>query len=143
MWAPVLVFSSRMISYPCFPPLSSRDSTKRSRKLFTIRSLTALVIFSRELSRFDIIEFQYNPPLKRVSHPGQSPDPVEPRDGLPGARVHTMPHHLFTRRGSPKMPEVQWAIGYNNQSRDSQRDLEAQSRPHSVYVEVQGISASR
>src|SRR6267143_2257693 len=47
MWAPVLVFSSRMISYPCFPPLSRRDSTKRSRKLFTIRSLTALVILSQ------------------------------------------------------------------------------------------------
>src|SRR5438094_10381953 len=57
-----------MISYPCFPPLLRSERTNRSRKLFTIRSLTALVILSRELSRFDIIEFQYKPPLKRVSH---------------------------------------------------------------------------
>src|SRR2546428_10536823 len=53
-----------MISYPCFPPLLRRERTNRSRKLFTIRSLTALVIVSRELSRFDIIGFQYNPLLR-------------------------------------------------------------------------------
>src|SRR5439155_23242564 len=64
MWAPVLSFSSRMISYPCFPPLLRRERTNRSRKLFTIRLLTALVILSRELLGFDNIGFQYKPLLR-------------------------------------------------------------------------------
>src|SRR5437867_12797775 len=66
-----------MISYPCFPPLLRRERTNRSRKLFTIRSLTALVIVSRELSRFDIIGFQYNPLLRgyrRLAFPRSSCD---------------------------------------------------------------------
>src|SRR5712691_738535 len=70
MWAPVLTFSSRIISYPCFPPLSRRDSTKRSRKLFTIRSLTALVILSQGEYRDSILSsFNTSAPLKRLSRP--------------------------------------------------------------------------
>src|SRR5713226_9695325 len=65
MWAPVLVFSSRMISYPCFPPLSRRDSTKRSRKLFTIRSLTALVMFSQGTIEVRYYRVSIQPPLLR------------------------------------------------------------------------------
>src|SRR5439155_8986205 len=105
MCAPVLSFSSRMISYPCFPPLLRRERTNKSRKLFTIRSLTALVIVSRELSRFDIIGFQYNPLLRgyrRLAFPGL----VETREGLSGATVHRMPHHLSKGRDSSEMPKV-------------------------------------
>src|SRR6266849_7987034 len=70
MWAPVLTFSSRIISYPCFPPLSRRDSTKRSRKLFTILSLTALVILSQGNYRDSILSsFNTSTPLKRLSRP--------------------------------------------------------------------------
>src|SRR3989442_15700314 len=132
-----------MISYPCFPPLSRRDSTKRSRKLFTIRSLTALVMISRENYRSTILSsFNTSTPLKRLSRTGSHRTEVEQRDRLSGVTVHRMPLLLFERRKSPRVPKVRWAPGYNNQSRDSQREIERRYRPYSIHVEIQGLPSS-
>src|SRR5207245_7853516 len=133
-----------MISYPCFPPLSRRDSTKRSRKFFTIRSLTARVILSQGNYRSTILSsFNISTPLKRLSRTDSRSDKVEPRDRLSGVTMHRMPLLLFERRKSSEVSKVRWAAGYNNQSRDSQREIERRYRSYSIHVEIQRLPSSR
>src|SRR5260370_22358980 len=61
--APVRVFNSLMSSYPCFGPSASRSRTKRSRKLFTILSVTTLLKIPPNISKYDILVSRYKPHL--------------------------------------------------------------------------------